>query len=261
MGLAVVLTLLAGLATGIGGLVATLVRAGNHRFLSASLGFSAGVMIYISLVELLPGAQASLAHDLGDERAGWFAVGAFFGGLALAALIDRLVPAQFNPHEPNIETHLAALHHRSLARTGLVTAIAVALHNFPEGFATFVSALQDPQFGVPVALAVGIHNIPEGIAVAVPIHQSTGSRVKGNIAAWLSGLAEPLGAFVGYALLAPFISDSSLGTVLAAVAGIMVFISFDELLPAAEEYGAHHLATYGLILGMGVMALSLLLLA
>ncbi len=259
MWLAFGLTLFAGLATGLGGALSTLVKSHNHRFLATSLGFSAGVMIYVSMMELMPQATSKLAEHVSDQRAGWIAVGAFFAGIMVAALIDRLVPAQFNPHELSIGTHMNG-RQRSLARTGLVTAAAVALHNFPEGFATFMAALEDPQLGIPVAIAVGIHNIPEGIAVAVPIHQATGSRRKGVLAAWLSGLAEPLGALVGYLLLLPFLTDLSLGIVLALVAGIMVFISFDELLPTAEEYGEHHLATYGLIAGMGVMALSLLLL-
>lgn len=260
MWLAFGLTLFAGLATGVGGMIATLVRSGNHRFLSASLGFSAGVMIYVSMVELLPQATDRLEAQLVGGQAGWVGVGAFFGGIVLAAVIDRLVPTRLNPHEPNLEPHSAAARQRSLARTGVVTAAAVALHNFPEGFATFMAVLDDPRLGFAVAIAVAIHNVPEGIAVAVPIHQATGSRRKGVIAAWLSGLAEPLGAVVGYLTLRPLLNDLTLGVVLAGVAGIMVFISFDELLPTAEEYGEHHLATYGLIAGMAVMAISLLLL-
>lgn len=260
MTIAFLLTLLAGLATGLGGLISTLPRAGSFRFLSLSLGFSAGVMIYVSMMELMPLADVRIAEQLGKRAAGWVSVGAFFAGILVAAIIDRLVPAQLNPHEPNLASHTEAARNRSLARTGLVTAAAVALHNLPEGFATFMAALDDPQLGIPVAIAVGIHNVPEGIAVAVPIHQATGSRRKGVIAAWLSGLAEPIGAVAGYLLLRPFLNDLSLGIVLALVAGIMVFISFDELLPTAEEYGEHHLTIYGLVAGMAVMALSLLLL-
>lgn len=260
MTFAFLLTLLAGLATGVGGVIATLVRAGNYRFLSFSLGLSAGVMIYISMMEMLPQANLQLARELGRERGVWVAVVAFFGGIVLTGIIDRLVPEKVNPHEADLRPHAEAARNQSLARTGVVTAAAVALHNFPEGFATFISALEDPQLGIPIAIAVGIHNIPEGIAVAVPIHQATGSRRKGMIAAWLSGLAEPIGAVVGYLLLRPFLSETTLGITFGVVAGIMVFISFDELLPAAREYGEHHLSVYGLIVGMAVMALSLLLL-
>lgn len=260
MTLAFLLTLLAGLATGVGGIVATLARAGSQRFLSFSLGLSAGVMIYISMMEMLPQANQRLAAQLGSERGAWVSVAAFFAGIVFTGIIDRLVPEKVNPHEADLRPHAEAARNQTLARTGLVTAAAVALHNFPEGFATFISALEDPQLGVPIAIAVGIHNVPEGIAVAVPIHQATGSRRKGIIAAWLSGLAEPVGAVVGYLLLRPFLTETTLGIAFGVVAGIMVFISFDELLPTAEEYGKHHLTIYGLVIGMAVMALSLLLL-
>ncbi|MDI9627861.1 MAG: zinc transporter ZupT [Acidobacteriota bacterium] len=258
--LAFVLTLFAGLATGVGGIIATLARAGNHRFLSFSLGLSAGVMIYVSMMEMMPQANQRLVEQFGDKQGAWVSVAAFFGGIVFTGVIDRLVPEQVNPHEADLTPHAMAARNQSLQRTGLVTAAAVALHNFPEGFATFISALEDLQLGIPIAVAVGIHNIPEGIAVAVPIHQASGSRRKGILAAWLSGLAEPIGAMIGYLLLRPFLTEATVGITFGVVAGIMVFISFDELLPTAEEYGEHHLTIYGLIAGMAVMALSLLLL-
>lgn len=143
---------------------------------------------------------------------------------------------------------------------GFFTALAIAIHNFPEGLATFVSALQEPEIAVPIVIAIALHNIPEGIAVSVPIYQGTGSRKKAFIYSFLSGLAEPLGALIGFLLLMPFMNGFIFGVIFALVAGIMVFISFDELLPAAREYGEHHISIYGLISGMIVMALSLLLL-
>ena len=146
-----------------------------------------------------------------------------------------------------------------LMRVGLLTALAIAIHNFPEGLATFVSALQSPSVAIPIVAAIAIHNIPEGIAVSVPIYQATGSRRKAFCYSFLSGLAEPLGALLGWLVLRPFMNDTVLGILFAGVAGIMVFISFDELLPAAREYGEHHLSLYGLIAGMAVMAVSLLL--
>lgn len=256
---AAALTLLAGLASGLGGMASIIRSPGGRSFLPGSLGFSAGVMIYVSMVELLPQATENLTTTASGRPGAWWAVGSFFAGIALIAVIDRLVPDRINPHEPNLATHTTP-RKDALVRTGLITAAAVGLHNFPEGFATFMSALDDPGLGIPIAVAIGIHNIPEGIAVAVPIHEATGSRTKAALAAWASGLAEPLGALIGYALLRPWITDTTLGVVLAGVAGIMVFISFDELLPTAQEYGQHHTATYGLMAGMAVMALSLLLL-
>ena len=150
-------------------------------------------------------------------------------------------------------------HKRSLLGTGIFAALALAVHNFPEGLATFVAALNDPQLGIPIAVAIAIHNIPEGIAVAVPIFYATKSRKKAFSLSLLSGLAEPLGAIVGYLILRPFLNDTLMGLIFAAVAGIMVYISLDELLPAAKEYGEHHLSIYGLIAGMVVMSVSLVL--
>ena len=144
-------------------------------------------------------------------------------------------------------------------RTGVFTALAIAVHNFPEGLATFVSALQDPGIAIPIVAAVAIHNIPEGIAVSVPIHHASGSKKKAFLYSFLSGLAEPAGALAGWLILMPVMNDIVYGVIFAAVAGIMVFISFDELLPAAREYGEHHYSIYGLIAGMAVMAVSLLL--
>lgn len=142
---------------------------------------------------------------------------------------------------------------------GMFSALAIGIHNFPEGLATFTSALQDPTLGISIAVAIAIHNIPEGIAVSVPLYYATGSKKKAFKWSFLSGLAEPVGATIGFLILMPFMSDVVFGVLFASVAGIMVFISLDELLPTAEKYGEHHLAIYGLIAGMAVMALSLLM--
>jgi ZIP family zinc transporter len=256
------LTLVAGLSTGIGSAMALVAKRTNTRFLSASLGFSAGVMIYVSFVELLGEARETLTGEW-DQRAGnWLAMAAFFSGILLAAIIDRLVPDVENPHEVHRVEELDPESDRhpqnpQLMRMGLMTALAIAVHNFPEGIATFASALSDVSLGIAITLAIAIHNIPEGIAVSVPIYYATGNRRKAFWLSFLSGLAEPLGAVVGYILFLTFFSETIFGFLLAAVAGIMVFISLDELLPAAREYGEHHVAIYGLIAGMAVMALSL----
>lgn len=253
------MTLLAGLSTGIGSLIALLTRHTNRRFLSVALGFSAGVMIYVSLVEILAKARESLAVQLGARWGSWAAVAAFFGGMLVIAVIDKLIPEGENPHEVKLAEAMEEPAPASLLRMGVFTALAIAIHNFPEGLATFVSALQEPGLAVPIVAAIAIHNIPEGIAVSVPIYQATGSRRKAFLYSFASGLAEPLGALVGWLVLRPLMSDTVFGVLFAGVAGIMVFISFDELLPAAQRYGEHHLALYGLISGMGVMAVSLLL--
>lgn len=259
---AFLLTLIAGLSTGIGSCIAFVARHTNKRFLSVSLGFSAGVMVYVSMIEIFSKAQASLASELGQAGGSWATALAFFGGIALIAVVDRCIPLDENPHEIKlVEADCpAAAGQQSLMRMGVFTALAIAIHNFPEGLATFVSALQEPSVAIPIVVAIAIHNIPEGIAVSVPIYQATGSKKKAFLYSFLSGFAEPIGAVIGFLLLLPIMSDAVFGILFAAVAGIMVFISIDELLPSAQEYGEHHLPIYGFIGGMGIMAVSLLLL-
>lgn len=256
------LTLFAGLSTGVGSALAFRAKRSNRKFLSVALGFSAGVMIYVSLVEIFAEARHALEKVYG-AKLGFVAVTlAFFAGIALIALIDKLVPSADNPHEVRDAGDMAAPpQDRSLIRMGMFSALAIAIHNFPEGLATFTAALQDARMGVSIAVAIAIHNIPEGIAVSVPLYYATGNRKKAFLYSLLSGLSEPVGAVVGFLLLMRFFSDAMFGFIFAAVAGIMVYISLDELLPTAEKYGEHHIAIYGLIAGMAVMALSLVLFA
>ena len=268
------LTLFAGLSTGIGSLIAFFAKKTNKKFLSISLGFSAGVMIYVSMIEIFVKAQDALTMELGEKLGAVWTVIAFFGGMFLIALIDKVIPSAENPHEPRnviadcegcgdceicVKEAKQKREKEQLMRTGIFTALAIAIHNFPEGMATFVSAFQDPSVAIPVVAAIAIHNIPEGIAVSVPIYQATGSKKRAFAYSFLSGLAEPIGALAGWLILIPIMSDMVYGIIFAGVAGIMVFISIDELLPAAREYGEHHLSVYGMIGGMIVMAVSLLL--
>ena len=255
------LTLLAGLSTGIGSALAFFTKRTNKTFLSAALGFSAGVMIYLSFVEILVKSEVSLAKVYGEVQGAWAARGAFFVGIVVIALIDRLVPEVGNPHEahPVEELEQGKAKDAELMRMGLFTALAIGIHNFPEGLATFASALHDPNLGVSIAIAIAIHNIPEGMSVSVPIYFATGSRKKAFWYSFLSGISEPIGALVGYGLLKAFFSETVFGLVFASVGGIMVFISLDELLPTAKKYGTGHVAIYGVVAGMAVMAVSLLL--
>jgi len=258
---AFLLTLFAGLSTGIGSALAFFSKKTNTRFLSISLGFSAGVMIYVSFVEILFKASESLIIVYGDNKGWWFTVAAFFGGILLIALIDRFIPSVENPHEVRLIEDMEKKPSKDrLMRMGMFTALAIGIHNFPEGLATFTAALSEPELGLAIAIAIAIHNIPEGIAVSVPVYYATGSRRKAFTLSFLSGLSEPIGALIGYAILMPFMSEAVFGILFASVAGIMVFISLDELLPAAREYGEHHLSIYGLLAGMAVMAFSLLIL-
>lgn len=257
------LTVFAGLATGIGGALAFFTKKTNTKFLAISLGFSAGVMIYVSMVEIFQKAKNSLTSALGNFNGYWAVLGGFFGGILLIAVIDKLIPQAKNPHElrkvEDMDASKSAIDSGKLMRMGLFTALAITIHNFPEGLATFLSAYQDPKLGVAIAIAIAIHNIPEGIAVSIPVYYATGKRKKAFLYSVLSGVSEPIGALIGFGLLLPFINDIIFGVIFAAVAGIMVFISVDELLPSAREYGEPHLSIYGLIAGMAVMAISLVL--
>lgn len=259
---ALALTLFAGLATGIGSALAFFSKKSSPRFLSVALGFSAGVMLYVSFMEIFTKSKQALISAWGLITGNWLAVAAFFAGILVIAFVDKLVPEAENPHEAHRIEELRGSgtdnDHR-LLRTGTMTALAIAIHNFPEGLATFTAALQEPKLGIAIAMAIAIHNIPEGIAVSVPVFYATGNRKKAFALSFLSGLSEPLGAFAGYLVLRPFFGETLLGILFGMVAGIMVFISLDELLPTAREYGKHHLAIYGLVTGMAIMALSLLL--
>lgn len=249
---AFLLTLLAGLSTGIGSLIAYFIRKPKTIYLSFSLGFSAGVMIYISFVELLPTAFVTVGQFVG--------VVVFFLGILLIAFIDMIIPESRNPHHykemPNGQTIKVDA---TLLRTGLFTALVIAVHNFPEGLTTFGATLSNVQLGLIITLAIAIHNIPEGISVSVPIFYATGDRKKAFRYSFLAGLAEPVGAVVGFLILLPFLSSTLLSSLLAFVAGIMVYISIDELLPMAHRYGHSHTVILGFILGMALLATSLLL--
>lgn len=282
--IAFLLTILAGLSTGIGSLFAIFIKKGSTKWLAFTMGLAAGVMIYLSFMEMLPHATEALSealdhghhahdhghahghgyehgHDHGHEEHNsgpWVALISFFGGILLVILIDRLTP---NSHEPyDLENNSETQENKKLMRIGLMTAIALAIHNFPEGIATFVSALEDPYLGLTIAIAIAMHNIPEGISVAMPIYYATGDRKKAFMYSFLSGLVEPIGAFLCYFIFMDFINPIAMGVLIAGVAGIMVFISLDQLLPAANEYGDHRLSIYGAVVGMLLMATSLAML-
>ena len=256
------MTMIAGLATGIGSLIAFVAKRTNTKFLCFSLGFSAGVMVYVSFMDILPIAKDELIVYLGNKTGMMSLLLAFFGGMGLITLIDFLIPKSNNPHElqgiEEMDKHEDK--HKILFRTGIMVALSLVIHNFPEGIATFTTAMSSGlSVAIPITIAIAIHNIPEGVAVSVPIYHATGSRQKAFWMSFLSGLTEPLGALIAYLFLMPFWSPTVNGIVLAAVAGIMVYISFDELLPTAEKYGEHHISISGLITGMIIMAISLFL--
>ncbi len=259
------LTLFAGLSTAIGGAIAFFHKAGKDSgtFLSVSLGFSAGVMIYISLVELMSHASEGMRAECGSFAGGVCAVAIFTLGLLVSFGIDRLIPEVENPHhvratgEVDLAEHASSEDRAKLGRAGILFAVAIGIHNFPEGLATFAGGLSGAGIGIPIAVAIALHNIPEGIAIGVPILYATGSRKKAFVYSLLSGLAEPAGALIGFLILMPFLSPFILAALFALVSGIMVYISFDELLPMAETYGKHHIALAGVLSGMVFMGLGL----
>lgn len=261
--LAFTLTLIAGLSTGIGGLIAFFSKKDNVHFLTLSMGFSAGVMIFVSFIDIFPAAKELFSHSYGESAMLATCI-AFFSGMAMIAVIDFFIPEDENPHEsvdindlnkrPSVQTE------KHFKRVGIMVALSIAIHNFPEGLATFAVSMNSITMALPIVIAIALHNIPEGIAVAVPIYQSTGSRKKALLYSTLSGLAEPLGALVGYLILMPFWNETIEATVLAMIAGIMIYISMDELLPTSEKFGHHHLSIIGVVAGMIIMALSLILL-
>ena len=261
------LTLFAGLSTALGALIAFWGSAKNTKFLSVGLGFSAGVMIYVSFVEILVKSQDAFTLKFGEIVGESLGLVAFFVGIAISFIIDQSIPDNINPHHSlDVENAIdkndiqsLRKHRAPLSRVGLFTAIAIALHNFPEGFATFISALDNMTTGIAIAMAIAIHNIPEGLAVALPVYHATGSRRKAFMYALVSGLAEPIGAVIGFLILAPIMGELTLGITFGVVAGIMVYISFDELLPAARVYGNDHTTIFGLVIGMLIMAISLIL--
>ena len=255
---AFLLTLFAGLSTGIGSLIALIAKRTNTNFLSFALGLSAGVMIYVSFMEMLPNALEMLSEPFGEKTANLYMLLALFGGIAFIALIDFLVPESSNPHEMHGVEEMRKNKLR-LKQTGIITALTIGIHNFPEGIATFMTAINSLEVAIPITVAIAIHNIPEGIAVAVPIYYATGSRKKAFWLSFSSGLAEPVGAIIAYLFLVRFWNPVLDAFILAIIAGVMIYISLDELLPSAEKYGKHHLSIIGLVTGMVIMAVSLYL--
>ncbi len=265
---AFLLTLAAGLSTGIGSALGLMNRRFSPRVLTLALSFSAGVMLYVSFVEIFPKARDSLTAALGPGLGYAATVAAFFAGMGAIALVDQLLPRHDSPLGSALqagEGRQVALEHTrraELMRTGLFSALAIAIHNFPEGLATFIGALSNPRLGIGIAIAIAIHNIPEGLAVSAPIYFATGSRRQAFWISLASGLAEPVGAVIGYVFLRAVLNDLVLGLVFASVAGVMIYICLDELLPTAQRMASQHqLMIGGVLAGMVVMSISLVLLA
>ena len=252
VGIAFILTLIAGLSTGIGSTIAFFMKKPNVKYLCFTLGLSAGVMLYVSFVELLPESFSVVGEIWG--------IYAFFAGIIVIGIIDVIIPDIENPHHYEDIAGKNKDFDKNLMRVGIFTALAITIHNFPEGIATFGSSLVDVNLGILITFAIALHNIPEGISVSMPIFFATGDKKKAFMYSFLSGFSEPVGGILGFLILLPFISDWTLAFLLSFIAGIMVYIAADELLPTAHQYGHGHCVIFGLILGMFIMAISLLFL-
>ena len=247
---ALMLSATAGAATLVGALVIFFAKTKNERRLSISLGFAAGIMLSVSFTDLFPTAQTLLSGALSDKQAVLYSVGFLILGLLTASGIDVFVPHEaYDPENGEMP-------HKNLFRVGIVSTAAIALHNFPEGVATFMAGYKDAALGVSIALAISLHNIPEGIAVAMPVYYATGSKKLALKYTMLSGLAEPLGALSAYLILRPFIDDFVLGGVFAAVAGIMIYIVVEELIPSSRQYGHDREALWSTFAGICLMPLT-----
>ena len=261
------LTFIAGMATSLGAVVPFFIRSNGKKILSLVMGFSAGVLIYLALAGLLHESHESLEAVYGAEKGGLVSVAAFFAGILLISIADHFSGSCHSFHHSHKhhegEKHGSEAHmerhsyNEKLLRTGLFTAITLSIHNLPEGFAIFMSALKEPAMAVPMTIAVAVHNVPVGIAIAVPVFFATRRKRKAFLYAFLTGLTELVGAVLGYLVFAPYLSEKLFGIVFAVAAGIMIFLSFDELLPVSREYGDQHTSLYGLLAGMAVMAVTL----
>lgn len=262
------LTLIVGLSMGLGSLLSFIVNERNKRFLALSLSFSAGIMIYASFMAILPEGIHLIEDELGHDKS-WIALAGFFGGMFAIAVIEKLVHKlagdyhghhHEHQHQINHEDH-GNNHHdhngKHLSKLGLMSAVAIAIHNLPEGLTIFTTGLRDISMAIPIAAAVILHNIPLSIAISVPIYYSTGSKKKAFVYSLLVGLCQPFGAFIGYVVLSQLFNDLLFGILFSIVAGIMIFVSLDELMPASQKDEDHHISVYGAIAGMIIMALSL----
>ena len=248
--LALVLSTAAGMATLLGAAIIFFAKSDSKKLLSGTLGFSGGIMITVSLIELFPSSQEVTSASMGDFLGTVVSIACMMGGVLLARLMDNLVP-----HETSNVNECRQ--HKNLLRVGMVSAAAIFVHNFPEGIATFMAGYQDINLGLTLAVAIAMHNIPEGVAVALPIYCGTGSKKKALLYTFVAGIAEPVGALIAWLILAPVLSEFLMGIIFAAVAGIMLYISFEELLPSSRQYGYTGIALWSLFLGVCIMPISM----
>lgn len=272
--LALILSTLAGLSTILGGVVTFFIKKDSLKLLSFGLGLSAGVMLFISLADLYPEAQEMIKNQMGESFL-WLTVVSFAFGILVAVLIDYFIPdhiqenmfdKQIGANEQNIDStdcvknENAIISIGKIKKAGITTAIVVAVHNFPEGLATFFTTTQNMTLGLGIVFAIAIHNIPEGIAISIPVYQATHSKRKAFWYSFLSGMAEPVGGVIGFILIQTLFPNICLGILFALVAGIMTYISIDTLLPMSKSYDTGHYSISGVVLGLIIMGMTMIFL-
>lgn len=248
---AFVLSFLAGLSTLLGTIPIFFKVKNKNTLISASLAFAAGVMICVSMTDLIPESFALLLGIFRGVPALLLLAVFFTIGLLFSMLVDKLFPVK----EDN------AITNKRLYRVGLVSMMAIILHNLPEGIATFLSSTQNQSLGLALTMAIALHNIPEGISISVPVYYSTNSKGKAFFYTLLSGLSEPLGAFLAFLFLKPFINDFIMSILFSFIAGIMIHISIYELLPESRSYQKSRLPVFFFIIGFSFMMMSHLLMS
>lgn len=247
---ALVLSVLAGMSTMLGAVIIFVAKDRSKRLISVSLGFAAGIMISVSTMDLYPNALA-LFQKTYDMRGSVLMAVAFLAvGILLAFGLDHFVP-----HE-EYDAQSGEAPHKDLFRVGFVSMMAIALHNFPEGIATFMAGYDDLALGISIAVAISLHNIPEGIAVAMPVYYATGDKGRALKYTLYSALAEPVGAVLAFLVLRPFITGPVLAAVFAGISGIMIYISVEELIPSSRQYGYDRSALVATLIGFCLMPLT-----
>jgi len=248
--MALSISIIAGMATLLGALIIFLTKGKSEKMVTFSLAFAAGVMLSVSFSDLLPEARLFLSTSRGNTFGVLYMNFFMIVGILIAAGIDYFVPHE----EYNEQLHDKP--HQNLFRVGFISMLAVGLHNFPEGVAVFMASLSDLTLGASVAVAITMHNIPEGVAVAMPIYFATGNKKEALKYTFYTGVAEPVGALLAFLVLRPYINDFLLGAIFAIVAGIMLYIAIEELIPSSRQYGFNRLALLGTFVGICLMPLS-----
>lgn len=241
--IALIITTIAGLSTVLGGCIVFFKIKNREKFISFCLSFSLSVMITISVIDLVPSSFIELNNSFSLLKSIFITILLFVVGAILVNILDRNIKVSKSKNS-------------NLYKLGILNMIALMLHNFPEGIATFMTSYSDLSIGISLSLAIMMHNIPEGISIAVPLYYSTGKKGRGILYTFISALAEPLGAIVAFLFLKQYINMLTISYVLIIVAGIMITISINELFPEAIKYNESKQIKLGMLLGVVVILIN-----